>query len=1540
MSDNLTPNYLDTRGDRAAVERKALDDRLAKLMATPEQAAAPGAPTAATPADANIPVDDTKSAGWFKEGRNAVVGGVRDATQNTLDMFEQLGGWIDENYWKAREAAGTGGSTASGLYGSLSIGSKLARNAMGAKDDKALIQLPTVEANKTVGGQVGRSLTQFIVPFLSASKAMTTAGWTTTTTKGMMAKGMVAGAATDFSAFDPHEKRLSNIILEMSDNDPLFGKSVMEYLAADPSDTTMEGRLKNTIEGAGLGIAAEGVFLGIRGLRGVWVAKGKKPAEELTKAADGAAGEAIDETAPAVQAGNTPMQDQINAATGVREPGPERWQKRLDVANAVKEADAKAAAKAAEDAKPKVKPDIHKAADEAGVEIQTPSRPLTAAERNDAVIRATMEAHEKAIAGGAAPHRVLLEADGSVTLSRGAPAAGQIDLDAAVTAALRPGTAKAAQKAATPGDTAATAVATTGKDTEAAVKAELHKHLQAYKQLQEAAMGDIKATVNKAAKGSAKSETPKTTEVSKFEEGDSVLFDGGRGSGEFVKHSKDGKVVIKDDATGKARVVTPDAEDALVAEVKANDKKIKSKMGNKQSGHVSAQLLAQMAGAQAGATVGWMSADDDATLADKLSLAGLGALAGLKIGRVGAEKIATREAAQAAAEKIKQVEGIAHPLVRNVAPKAALGKKPPTVTQAKVDQLIQLAKSGKPEDVLQAAKGTDFNFDHIDTPDDVKAMVNGFSSVFEKELDKAKHGVQTNKMMADLADELGAGEASLKNLYQDTDNLGARILAHRALLTASAEKVTGMAKLLTNPELRPAGFDESQAVLSMRKHVALHASIQAQMKGVQAEVARALAQFRIQSSSLDLSINERNMLIEAMGGHKANMEFAQKLAAVSDPKKIAAITRKGAMARTQDALYEAWVNGLLSSPVTHAVNMMGNSLVAIGSAAERYSAAMIGKVLRTGGEAVQVAEANAHLFGMAEGLLDAVKITSHGLKAMKDAAGATLRGDVKGADTIIRENADEFGGAWQAFANDMPVLDNAGSGTKDIDSMSTAISADRMVPTSGMASDVIDNLDIRKQMEVFADVLGSVVRTPGRFLTTGDELFKTIHYRGELKAQAYRTARGAGLEGDDFVREVARLIEDPTPELRAQALTAAREGTFTSPLGKSGQPLQRFVQNTPGARYIVPFVRTPVNIMKYVGVRTPVLNTVAESVRNEFKAGGVRRDMMLAKTATGGMLYALGAYLASQGLIVGGGEKDKQSEKLGGIQPYSIKVGDKYYGFNRMDPLGIFLGLSADISEISGQVDDATMGDLTSASVMAISRNLVSKSYLSGVINLLEAVTDPDRYGDQFVKGFASSFVPMSALSGTIRRETDPLMREAWSVTDAIKNKLPGYSDELPPKVNIFGEDMKFTGGMGPDWVSPIRTSDATSDIAASEIARLNVDLREPPKRIGGGNGTPAFDLTQKQYYKLMKNLGEGFKPAISELVQSKFYQDLPEDPSGSTYVEAKEMVIRKLYEAHKQAAVARLIQEDAELYHTFVQNKENAGKALLGLPVTPIRNK
>ena len=58
--------------------------------------------------------------------------------------------------------------------------------------------------------------------------------------------------------------------------------------------------------------------------------------------------------------------------------------------------------------------------------------------------------------------------------------------------------------------------------------------------------------------------------------------------------------------------------------------------------------------------------------------------------------------------------------------------------------------------------------------------------------------------------------------------------------------------------------------------------------------------------------------------------------------------------------------------------------------------------------------------------------------------------------------------------------------------------------------------------------------------------------------------------------------------------------------------------------------------------------------------------------------------LAYMGLITGGGPKRQQDRirlRKTGWQPYSFKIGDKYYPYGRVEPLAMIMGTVADMQK-------------------------------------------------------------------------------------------------------------------------------------------------------------------------------------------------------------------------------------------------------------------
>src|SRR3546814_3628311 len=78
----------------------------------------------------------------------------------------------------------------------------------------------------------------------------------------------------------------------------------------------------------------------------------------------------------------------------------------------------------------------------------------------------------------------------------------------------------------------------------------------------------------------------------------------------------------------------------------------------------------------------------------------------------------------------------------------------------------------------------------------------------------------------------------------------------------------------------------------------------------------------------------------------------------------------------------------------------------------------------------------------------------------------------------------------------------------------------------------------------------------------------------------------------------------------SKSLDYARYVTFQRPLGPVASKLSAMTTAAPSLKLILPFVRTPTNLIKFAGERSPFA-PMMESWRKDFAAGGARRDLAL-----------------------------------------------------------------------------------------------------------------------------------------------------------------------------------------------------------------------------------------------------------------------------------------------------------------------------------------
>ncbi|MDR3357702.1 MAG: hypothetical protein LBN96_02355 [Desulfovibrio sp.] len=292
-----------------------------------------------------------------------------------------------------------------------------------------------------------------------------------------------------------------------------------------------------------------------------------------------------------------------------------------------------------------------------------------------------------------------------------------------------------------------------------------------------------------------------------------------------------------------------------------------------------------------------------------------------------------------------------------------------------------------------------------------------------------------------------------------------------------------------------------------------------------------------------------------------------------------------------------------------------------------------------------------------------------------------------------------------------------------------------------------------------------------------------------------------------------------------------------------------------------------------------------------------------------------------------------------GWQPYSLKIGDRYFSYNRLDPSGSTLGIAADIAEVVTHMDhedrevDAEEAGIYFAATIA--GNVLSKSYMRGLSEIVEVAANPKMNAESFANRFAGSFVPSGIAA--IAQQQDPYRLEINSMIDAMKSRVPGLSGTLPRRRDLWGRAISYRSGLGGiyDAVSPIGSRRINPEPIDREMLRNEVWVAAPKRQVAFDGVT--VDLTRDEfkgaYSRYAELAGNGLKhPAwgkgcmdyLNDVVTGKsemssVYAMRSDGPDGG-----KATFIRAAVSEYRDMARAKLLEEFPAL-RAYVEAKKRA---------------
>lgn len=725
------------------------------------------------------------------------------------------------------------------------------------------------------------------------------------------------------------------------------------------------------------------------------------------------------------------------------------------------------------------------------------------------------------------------------------------------------------------------------------------------------------------------------------------------------------------------------------------------------------------------------------------------------------------------------------------------------------------------------------NFAHINTGEDVHAVIQYLSNEAAKNINRAKRGTVTWEESGVRASQMNAWDLLMSRKRGDPLRED-QLLAARELWVSSADKVMRLSQLAARD-------GTPEAIFAARRMVSIFQMINQQVLGAQSEAGRALQILKkpvgVDGTHMAKFISDA---LASTGGMDANLEFFRNIAKLGDDPtgyaKLIDKTEPKTMERIIGGIQDFWIGGsLLTGPKTFLRNFVSNLSVTINEAVERGIAGQANDALG---------------LGLANAPTDGLKYITGALSAIKQAVGAAGKAAYYNRSAFGRTQFD-MGGHIRASSKGTLL-----QGTP----LGWAI-----------------------------DALGAYSSISSRILVSTDDFFKTLNYTGELSVLAHQRARDelrtGKIRGRDYKDRVGEIMADPPYDIAQKAYDQAHYATFTSPPGDITKSLLRIAQVHPSIRWIMPFMTTPANLFKYSMERSP-LGFMTKRYKDAIDAGGSEALMARTRLGWGTMVNLVALDLAIEGKLIGDVGSPTSSTSPGqqewerrNLLPFSVMVGDRMFSYSGTDPLGFTLGINAQIGSVVRATSDNDMTDeeneelarAISSSIFFAANYAMSRSYMTGLSDFMDGVNDPKSAGPAYFRKLGTSFVP--AWMNEANRAMDPVLRDGSTFVNAFNRRMLFQSEGVPAVMDRFGRTTDLRSGLGVlyDVTSPFYSKKYQPSVWELEERRQGFYVA-PPSKVLTIDGVRVSLSTHPDLYQRLKQL-RGMKP--SEMGDGKYAKRL-----------------------------------------------------------------
>ncbi|MGI5823989.1 MAG: hypothetical protein ACOX7J_00290 [Bacillota bacterium] len=442
-----------------------------------------------------------------------------------------------------------------------------------------------------------------------------------------------------------------------------------------------------------------------------------------------------------------------------------------------------------------------------------------------------------------------------------------------------------------------------------------------------------------------------------------------------------------------------------------------------------------------------------------------------------------------------------------------------------------------------------------------------------------------------------------------------------------------------------------------------------------------------------------------------------------------------------------------------------------------------------------------------------------------------------------------------------------------------------------------------------AETLNKFDRLTSFLLDAGDRPFAMAEYQKSLSNQMK-----------------ANGVTEPTEAMRKVAAAVAMRRTWqdnnmATEAGFKIVHALNFGYEFGLGTLIAPFVKTPVNLAIATIEYSPIglIKTLAVDGKRLKKAIANGNDVEVAqnrfvenfgKAAAGTLVSLVGMALSEAGILNGGEDddwdKNNYMKNVLGIQPYSIKIGDKTYTYSWALPIGGNLGATADIIKNVKNNKDAS--GIAGDAAKLVLNNIITSLEVGGsficdqtFLQSMQSVFGEENLIDGLKKAFpgmVTQFVPFGSLMGQVAMIMDDTQRRTTgkdksdidqsdlvqAALHKVQGKMPWYSKQLEPVLDAFGrEQQRFASDnifmkAVQAFINPANVKKENTGAVDNEIIRLYDSLGDDslfPKvqdyKITLNYND--YELTAKEYTAYQKNYGNTAYAALSKVMATDDYK-------------------------------------------------------------------